>query len=372
MTDPRIEECRQWIAQLHDAAKRVGRAVAFMEVCGTHTVNAFRSGLHSLMPSNVKLLSGPGCPVCVTSQGDIDQLIELGMRKDITLCTYGDMIRVTGRSGSLELARSEGAEIRVVYSAMDAVKLAASQRSRQVVFAAVGFETTAPATAAAVLEAERLALTNFTVLASHKLIVPAMRALLDAGLANIDGFLCPGHVAVIVGAEAFRCIVQDYSLPCVIAGFEDSQIAAGLARLTQLVAEDRVALENLYPQAVTPEGNRMAMKMMDQVFEPVDVTWRALGELPRSGLALRQRYALFDARVRYELKSQEAPEPKGCRCGEVITGRCAPADCGLFGKVCTPVYPVGPCMVSSEGTCQAWFKYHRAATVRNSGQEVLA
>lgn len=359
MSDPRIIECRQWIDRLGEASKRVGRPVAFMEVCGTHTVNAFRSGLHSLMPPGVKLLSGPGCPVCVTSQGDIDQLIELGMRKDLTLCTYGDMMRVTGQSGSLELARSDGADVRVVYSALDAVKLAEENHRRQVVFAAVGFETTTPATAAAVLEAERLSLTNFTVLSSHKLIVPAMRALLDAGLANLDGFLCPGHVSVIVGAEAFRCIVEDYSLPCVIAGFEDMHIAAGLARLTELVADDKVALENLYPQAVGAAGNRMAMKLMEQVFETVDVPWRALGVLPRSGLALRQRYALFDARVRYALQSMESPEPKGCRCGEVITGRCAPADCRLFAKVCTPIYPVGPCMVSSEGTCQAWFKYRR-------------
>ncbi len=360
MSDPRIEQCRQWIDRLRAASQRVGRHVSFMEVCGTHTVNAFRSGIHSLMPNNVSLLSGPGCPVCVTSQGDIDLLIELGTRAGITLCTYGDMIRVTGQSGSLELARSEGADIRIVYSALDAVKLAAEQRTRQVVFAAVGFETTTPATAAAVLEAEKLALTNFTVLASHKLIVPAMRALLDAGLANFDGFLCPGHVAVIVGAEAFRCIVEEYSLPCVIAGFEDSQIAAGLARLTELVSEDKVALENLYPQAVAPQGNPMARKMVEQVFEVADVPWRALGTLPQSGLAVRSRYALFDARMRYQLQSKESPEPKGCRCGDVITGRCAPADCKLFATACTPIYPIGPCMVSSEGTCQAWFKYHRA------------
>ncbi len=372
MTPAQIADCRDSVQRLSAAAQRVGRNVAFMEVCGTHTVNAFRSGLHSLMPRNVRFLSGPGCPVCVTSQGDIDQLIGLGMRPDITLCTYGDMVRVTGRNGSLELARSEGADIHIVYSALDAVKLAAANRSRQVVFAAVGFETTTPATAAAILEAEQLALTNFTVLASHKLIVPAMRALLDAGLANLDGFLCPGHVSVIVGADAFKCIVEDYSLPCVIAGFEDMQIADGLARLTELVADDRVVLENHYPQAVTPQGNRMAMKMVEQVFEPADVVWRALGTLPQSGLKIRQRYALFDARVRFQLQSEETPEPKGCRCGEVITGRCAPADCMLFGKVCTPIYPVGPCMVSSEGTCQAWFKYHRTASMlkRKAEQEV--
>jgi hydrogenase expression/formation protein HypD len=313
--------------------------------------------------------------VCVTSQGDIDQMVELGSRRDITLCTYGDMLRVTGQRGSLELARSEGADVRAIYSALDAVKFASQQRQRQVVFVAVGFETTTPATAAAVLQAEQLALTNFTVLASHKLIVPAMRALLDAGMANLDGFLCPGHVAVIVGSEAFRCIVEDYRLPCVIAGFEDAQIAAGVARLTELVADGAAALENFYPQAVSACGNRMATNLMNQVFEPVDMCWRALGVLPSSGLALRSRYALFDARVRFGLKTLESPEPAGCRCGEVITGRCSPADCRLFGTVCTPIYPVGPCMVSSEGTCQAWFKYHRPrdhARHHTSRQEVLS
>jgi hydrogenase expression/formation protein HypD len=359
---------RRWVRRLREAAQRAARPLAFMEVCGTHTVNAFRSGLHSLMPDNVRLLSGPGCPVCVTSQGDVDQLIDLASRRDVTLCTYGDMLRVTGESGSLELARSEGADVRVIYSAMDAVKIARESKGRQVVFAAVGFETTAPATAAAILEAERLGLMNFTALASHKLVIPAMRALLDSGLSRLDGFLCPGHVSVILGAEAFRCIVNHYALPCVVAGFEDVQLAAGVARLTELAADRRAALENLYPQAVSAAGNRVAAMMLDHVFEPTTVTWRALGELPASGLKLRPRYALFDARVRYGLTPREAPEPKGCRCGEVITGRCSPAECPMFARACTPIYPVGPCMVSSEGTCQAWFKYHRHAVT--AGQKV--
>ena len=359
MTDSTRTDCRQWLDRLHFAARRVSRHLAFMEVCGTHTVNAFRSGLHSLMPENVTLLSGPGCPVCVTSQGDIDQLIELATRPEVIICTYGDMLRVTGDRGSLELARSEGADVRVVYSAMDAVKVAVQAPHKQVVLAAVGFETTTPATAAAVLEAERCGLINFFVLASHKRVVPAMRALLDSRLSQIDGFLCPGHVSVITGAEAFRCIVQKYSVPCVIAGFEEFQIAAGLARLTELIVDDRVELENLYPQAVNALGNPVAAMLIEQVFEPATVRWRALGELPASGLKLRPDYACFDARLRFDLVSQETPEPKGCRCGDVITGRCTPADCGLFGRVCTPIYPVGPCMVSSEGTCQAWFKYRR-------------
>ncbi len=348
------------LGRLGRAAERVGRDLSFMEVCGTHTVHAFRSGLHSLMPENVKLLSGPGCPVCVTSQGDIDLLIELGSRRGVTLCTYGDMIRVTGSAGqSLELARMNGADVRVVYSAMDAVKLAASDKKRQVVFAAVGFETTAPATAAAILAASKLRLTNFTALASHKLVVPAMLGLLATRRVNIDGFLCPGHVAVVVGAKAFAPIVERYGLPCVVGGFEANQIAAALARLVEMVAHGECGLENLYPQAVTDDGNATARAVLEEVFAPATVTWRALGEIPDSGLGIRPFYRLFDAKVRFGLKAVEVPEPPGCRCGDVITAQATPGDCKLFGRACTPVDPIGPCMVSSEGTCQAWFKYRR-------------
>lgn len=373
------QQAAAWIARLHAAAKRLPRPVAFMEVCGTHTVNAFRAGLHALMPDNVRLLSGPGCPVCVTSQGDIDLLIELGTRTDVTLCTYGDMLRVTGARGSLELARSRGADVRVVYSAMDAVKLAAATPSREVVFAAVGFETTAPATAAAVLAAAKLNLRNFSVLASHKLIMPAMHVLMrgrakgatppsDAAL--IDGFLCPGHVSIVLGSEAFRPVVDTYAVPCVIGGFEDVQIAAALARLTELFADGTPELENQYAQAVSATGNPVAQQMLNTVFEPANVAWRALGVIPGSGLTLRPAYHAFDAARRFALTSAEAPEPRGCRCGEVITGRCSPDQCKLFGTACTPIDPVGPCMVSSEGVCAAWFKYGRNRIPRKPAQPV--
>ena len=346
------------VLRLRAAARTLSATARFMEVCGTHTVNAFRSGLHDLMPPNVMLLSGPGCPVCVTSQGEIDQLIELAHERDVTICTYGDMLRVTGGRGSLERARGDGADVRVIYSATDAVATAAARPQRLVVLAAVGFETTAPATAVAILEARRLGLTNFFVYASHKLIVPAMRALLDSG-ANVDGFLCPGHVAVIIGAEAFRPIVDGYQMSCVIAGFEGPEIAAALARLCELALEGRAALENLYPQAVTPHGNRHAQRLLQEVFEPATVHWRGIGELADSGLSLRDEFCAHDARRRFGLSAPSAADPPGCRCGDVITGRCSPSDCALFARACTPVRPVGPCMVSSEGSCQAWFKYHR-------------
>jgi hydrogenase expression/formation protein HypD len=350
------------LRRLTIAAKALSRPVKFMEVCGTHTMSAFRCGLHSLMPRNVTLLSGPGCPVCVTSQGDIDQLIELATDRDVTLCTYGDMLRVIGSEGSLEQCRAEGADVRVVYSSLDAVKLAAENPQREVVFAAVGFETTTPASAAAVIEASRLGLENFSILASHKLIIPAMRALLESGDVQVDGFLCPGHVAVIIGAAVFEPIVEKYHSPCVIAGFEGPQIAAALARLTELVVEGRAELENLYSQAVTEEGNLAAQAIIQEVFTPADWQWRGLGKLKSSGLALRFAYAKYDARTRFNLGSPTARENPGCRCGDVITGRATPIDCKLFATACTPVRALGPCMVSSEGTCQAWFKYHHVRT----------
>jgi len=310
------------------------------------------------MPPNVRLISGPGCPVCVTSQGDIDQLIALAQKPNLTLCTYGDMLRVTGSDRtSLETARSRGGDVRVVYSAMDAVNLARREPARQVVFAAVGFETTTPATAVAVLEARRRGLGNFSVFVSHKQIIPAMRALLESGQVGIDGFLCPGHVSVIIGSDAYAQIVRDYRLPCVVVGFEDVQIAEGVAVLASLVAAGAAELLNLYPQAVGHAGNHRALRIIDEVFETCDENWRGLARLPASGRKLHADLAKFDARRRFQLSPIEVPEPPGCRCGDVITGRCAPADCRLFRVACTPVNPIGPCMVSSEGTCQAHFKY---------------
>jgi hydrogenase expression/formation protein HypD len=354
--------------ELHACADRLGRPASFMEVCGTHTVNACRSGVHSLMPSSVRLISGPGCPVCVTAQRYIDALIELGRRDDMTLTTYGDMMRVAGAGGSLELARSEGADVRVVTSTMEAVELARHEPGRQVVFAAVGFETTAPATAAAVLAAKRDGLANFAVLPCHKLVLPAMMALLADPEAQIDGFICPGHVSVIIGADAYRPVVDQHAKPCVVTGFEALQIMDGILALARQLEAGEAKLENRYPQVVSSEGNPRAMALIDEVFRPGDSAWRAIGVIPDSGLDLRGDYAQFDAFQRFGITLGEDHDPPGCRCGEVITGKCAPADCGLFGSVCTPIYPIGPCMVSSEGSCQAWFKYRRQEMKRARGR----
>ncbi len=356
-------EMEQLTAELDELAGRIGRKLHFMEVCGTHTVNACRSGVHALMPDSVVLVSGPGCPVCVTAQRYIDALIEVGKRDDLILTTYGDMLRVAGAGGSLELARSEGADIRVVTSSLEALEIAKANPGREVVFAAVGFETTAPASAAAVLAAARDKVGNFSVLPCHKLVIPAMTTLLEDRSIQIDGFLCPGHVCVIIGSGVFEPLVEEYGKPCVIVGFEALQIMGGIVALAkQMVRRDEggaTALENLYPEAVCRDGNPIACDLVDQVFEPGDAAWRALGVMPESGLDVRPEYAAFDAFRKFDLVLGEDHEPPGCRCGEVITGRCGPADCKLFGTVCTPIYPVGPCMVSSEGSCQAWFKYRR-------------
>lgn len=347
---------QELVQRIQAEAESAGR-VALMEVCGTHTVALFRTGVRTQLPANVELISGPGCPVCVTSQGYIDAACEAASRPGVAVCTYGDMIRVPGRSGSLAEHRARGAEVRIVYSARDAVRYAVANPDKQVLFLAVGFETTAPATAAVLKEARARKVGNFLVFPSHKLIIPALRALLSAPDVAVDGFLCPGHVSVIIGSQAYGVIASEYGKPCVIAGFESRQMLEGILRLVRQVREGRACVENAYGVAVTGEGNRTAWQFVEDVFEPGDAEWRALGTIPGSGLVLRESYRDFDAVERLGLSVGENYEPSGCRCGEVIQGRATPEQCALFGVGCTPSQPVGPCMVSSEGTCAAYYKY---------------
>ncbi len=328
-----------------------------MEVCGTHTVAIFRSGLRALLPPNLRMISGPGCPVCVTAQRYIDAAIEIAERREVIVATYGDMLRVPGRHGSLETRRASGADVRVVYSIRDALELAVRHPDRTVVFVGVGFETTAPATALGILEACARGLENFCVLPAHKLVVPAMQALLEAEDVPLDGFLCPGHVSVIIGAQAYQPIVERHHRPCVVAGFEPAQILQGLARLVRQIERGEAKLENVYAVAVQDAGNPTALHVLNEVFEVSDAVWRAMGVIPRSGLAIRPKYARWDALARFDLALDADADPPGCRCGEVIQGKVAPPECDLFGASCTPLQPIGPCMVSSEGTCAAWFKY---------------
>ena len=347
--------------KLHNLCRALhppGRKVQIMEVCGTHTMSAARGGLHALMPENLKLISGPGCPVCVTDQSYMDSAVSLAGRDEVVIATYGDMVRVPGRLGSLADARAEGAAIEVVYSADQSVELALRRPDRQVVFLGVGFETTTPGTAMAVLRAKREGVDNFSVLTAHKLILPAMRALLDAGDVNIDGYLCPGHVSVILGYKVYEELVRDFGRPCVVAGFDPEHILAGLIEILEQIAADRPRACTVYP-SVSAEGNAEALRLMGEVFVPADVPWRALGVIPGSGLALRDQYASFDAAKRFDLPEMESYELPGCCCGDVISGRCSPVDCELFAARCTPRDPIGPCMVSAEGACAAAYKYER-------------
>lgn len=335
------------------------RPVKLMEVCGTHTMAIARSGLRALLPQSVTLLSGPGCPVCVTPAERIDAVLALAMEKDVILTSYGDMLRVPGsRPGdSLLLRRAQGAQVQIVYSPMDAVALAQEHPDKQVVFLGVGFETTAPGTAAAVLSAKERGVKNFTLWSMLKCVEPALRALIAAEGFAVDGFLCPGHVATIVGAEGFAFLPREFKLPAVVGGFEPEEILLAVYLLLRQLDEGKPRLQNAYPRAVSSEGNRLAQEMMQSCFVPREDLWRGLGTIPASGLKLREELRDFDAERRFPLSVSSAPAPTACRCGEVICGRLRPEDCPLFARRCTPEDPVGPCMVSSEGACAAAYKY---------------
>ena len=353
MTDQSPREVARQIA-----AKCAGVGILrIMEVCGTHTVSLYRHGIKAMLPDNLRLISGPGCPVCVSAQGYIDAACGLARRPGVVVCSYGDMMRVPGRTGTLQGRRAEGADVRVVYSALDAVEAAKTQPDREVVFIAIGFETTVAGHAAAVLTAQEQDLRNFSLLTAQKRVVPAMLALLAAGDVPIDGFVCPGHVSVIIGSKAYMEVVERYHKPCVVAGFEPVQMLSALLLLVEQTIAGEARLENVYPQAVEDDGNRVARRMIEEVFEPAAAAWRAIGSIPDSGLVLRESYRRFDALERFQLTIGPDYDPPGCRCGDVIQGKVAPEDCTLFGDSCTPTRPVGPCMVSSEGTCAAAFKY---------------
>jgi hydrogenase expression/formation protein HypD len=349
----RIDQAQRTI---DDACRTLGRRITIMEVCGTHTVSIFRSGIRSILPEKVELLSGPGCPVCVTDQGYIDAVMQLADRDDCLIATYGDMIRVPGSDGSLETRASKG-NVRVVLSSEDALQLARERPDKTVAFIAVGFETTAPATAVVVKEAAAEKIENFCILSGHKLVLPAMRALLGGMNDRVDAFLCPGHVSVIIGSGAFAEIVANYGRPCVVAGFQPVQIVEALAEICRQLAAGKAELKSLYGAVVTEEGNVAAQRIIEECFEPADGFWRGLGKIEKSTLVLREQYRRFDAFRRFGLADGPGRENTGCRCGEVLCGLIEPIECPLFGTRCTPQKPIGPCMVSSEGTCAAWFKY---------------
>lgn len=336
------------------------KQVNIMEICGTHTHSISRYGIREALPPNIRLISGPGCPVCVTSASDINRIIEFSRsREDVIIATFGDMMRVPGSESTLQEQRAHGGDIRVVYSPLGSLDIARANPDREVVLYAVGFETTAPTVAATILEAKEEGIKNLSVLSLHKLTPPAMRALLDGGEVRIDGFIAPGHVTAIIGAAAYEFLSTDYRSPCVVAGFEPIDALLGMLMLVVQLEEGRFETEIEYDRVVNWEGNKKAQSIIREVFEPADSRWRGIGTIPKSGLAIRESYAGFDAERRFAIPAGEEKEPAGCRCGLVLKGLITPDECPLFGKTCTTSNPVGPCMVSSEGTCSAYYKYRK-------------
>ncbi len=328
--------------------------LTFMEVCGTHTMAIARYGLRQLLPEGLRLISGPGCPVCVTAMADLDRVIALARLSGVTLVSFGDLIRVPASRSTLAAERAAGADVRVVYSPRDALRIAAEEPQREIVFAGIGFETTAPTTAAVLLEAREMGVTNFSLLSLHKTMPQPLRALLDLGETPISGFLLPGHVSVITGTACYDFLADDYRTAGVVAGFEAHDVLEALLMLVRQT-DPEIAIQ--YTRAVRPEGNVVAQRLLEQVFEPGDADWRGLGVIPGSGLALREEFAALDASRRFTVDPGPSLEPPGCRCGEVLRGVTDPADCALFGARCTPEDPVGACMVSSEGACAARYRY---------------
>lgn len=343
---------------MNEAYKKLGHEINIMEVCGTHTVSIFRSGIRATLPEGINLLTGPGCPVCVTDQSYIDATLQVADREDCILATYGDMIRVPGNGGSLETRQSNN-NIKIVLSSEDALDLARNNPEKTVVFAAVGFETTAPATAVVIDEAVKEGIENFCILSGHKLVIPAMRALLSDPKNNIHAFLCPGHVGAVTGYGIFYEIAEDFHRPCVVAGFEPMQIIEGLAEIAKQMLESKAKATSIYDAVVTEHGNAKAKELISKYFDAADGYWRGLGLIEKSSLKLKSEYNRFDAFEKFGLEETQTDDLNGCRCGEVLCGQIKPTECELFGNACTPNEPVGPCMVSSEGACAAFYKYGR-------------
>jgi hydrogenase expression/formation protein HypD len=334
------------------------KRIRIMEVCGTHTVSIFRNGIRSILPDGLTLLSGPGCPVCVTDQGEIDAAIALASVENTIITTFGDLVRVPGTRSTLQREQASGKDVRIVYSTFDALAIAREHPDKTVVFIGIGFETTAPTIAASILTAAKSGLSNFSVLSLHKTMPPALDALMGGAPPDVDGFLLPGHVSVIIGADAYTEFFEKYRIPCAIAGFEPVDILQALIELTQMIENGRPEVVNSYARAVTPEGNCGALSLMDRVFTSCDAVWRGIGTIPGSGLAIRNDFAAFDAMARFGIAIHEVEPPRGCACGDILTGSKPPPECPLYKRRCTPLNPVGPCMVSSEGTCAAFYRYH--------------
>jgi hydrogenase expression/formation protein HypD len=350
--DPEV--ARTLVEAIHSTAQE---PCTLMEVCGTHTMAIAKHGLRGLMPETIKLLSGPGCPVCVTANPDIDLAIEMARQPGVVLTTFGDMMKVPGSYSSLSAEKAEGRDVRVVYSPLDSLALAEREPDKHVVFLGVGFETTAPTVALTIKEAARRGLSNWSALSLHKTVPGALGALVNDPEVRVTGFILPGHVSTIIGTGPYEFLATEYGVPGVITGFEPVDVLQGVWMLARQLAEGRAEIEIAYGRGVDASGNRAAIAAMEAAFEPCDSEWRGIGVIPGTGLALRPEFSRYDARVRVPVTPPEPREIKGCQCGDVLRGVVLPFDCKLFGRACTPEHPVGPCMVSSEGSCAAYYRY---------------
>lgn len=347
--DRRIAE--KITAKIRAAAKDLG-PVRLMHVCGTHEDAIAKAGIRTLLPDNVEIISGPGCPVCVTTTKEIDEAIALA-KAGASVTSFGDMMKVPGSGSCMWDARAQGADVRIVYSISDAVKIAKDKPGKEVVHVGIGFETTAPSSAVELLESP----SNFYVLSCHRTIPAAMDYLLSEGDTKIQGFIDPGHVSAIIGIAPYRALSERYGIPQVVAGFEPVDVLYGVLLLLEMIKQKERGVRNEYTRVVKDEGNQKAIDVLEKVFEPCDVKWRGFPVIPRSGLAIRDEYKDHDARVKFNIDVKESPEPGGCICGKILKGISYPAQCPLFGKRCTPESPVGPCMVSGEGSCFIAYKY---------------
>ena len=333
------------------------RTYRLMEVCGTHTVAIYRFGLRQLLPANIELLSGPGCPVCVTDLAYIDKAIALARRDDVILVTFGDLMKVPGSTSSLLKEKAQGRRIKIVYSPLESLAVARDNPDKKIVFLAVGFETTIPAVLASMQQADADGLENLFLLTAHKLVTPAMKALLQDSSARIDGFICPGHVSAIIGSKAYEFLADDYRTPCVVAGFEPTDVLQAVLMLLTQLREGRCQVQNQYQRAVRPQGNTKALALIDKHCQAIDDHWRGIGTIPASGLGLRDEFSRWDISSVLDINPEPLREKPGCICGQVLQGLARPTDCKLFAKVCTPEEPVGACMVSGEGSCAAAYKH---------------
>ena len=333
------------------------KPIKLMEFCGGHTVAIFKHGIRQLLPKTIEMLSGPGCPVCVTANSDLDKAIALAHLPDVIITSFGDMIRVPGSHSSLQLAKAEGSAVRVVYSVQDAVGIAKDNPDKSVVFIGIGFETTAPTIAASILQAEQEGINNYYILPLHKLCPPIMKAILDMGEVRLNGIICPGHVSAIIGSHPYQFICDDYGVASVVSGFEPLDILLSIDRLVNQIEIGQPRVEIAYRRGVKPEGNQPALQLMDTVFEVCEANWRGIGLVPSSGLRLKRKYQRFDAESNFDIDPGTSREPQGCICGNILRGVSTPLECGLFRTACTPEHPVGPCMVSSEGSCATYYHY---------------